>query len=52
MRTLYEARFARGHDIQSAVRETSLAILAELRANGERADPRRWAGFIASGDWR
>jgi CHAT domain-containing protein/tetratricopeptide (TPR) repeat protein len=49
---LYRARLIEGKRTDEAVRDASLALLAELRREGASAHPFRWAAFVASGDWR
>jgi CHAT domain-containing protein len=52
MRTLYEARFTKGHGTADAAREASLRLLRERRQRGETTHPFYWAGFVAAGEWR
>jgi CHAT domain-containing protein len=52
METLYEARFRRGMTSAEAVRAATVAVLERLRREGRATHPFRWAGLVASGDWR
>jgi CHAT domain-containing protein/tetratricopeptide (TPR) repeat protein len=52
MRELYRARLDQGLSTSDAVREASLAVLRELRKNGEATHPFLWGAFVAAGDWR
>jgi CHAT domain-containing protein len=52
MRELYRARLERRLSTSDAVREASLAVLRELRKNGESTHPFLWGAFVAAGDWR
>jgi CHAT domain-containing protein len=52
MTTLYEGRLMRKLGTAEAVREASLAVLRQRRANGLGAHPFYWAAFVAAGDWR
>jgi CHAT domain-containing protein/tetratricopeptide (TPR) repeat protein len=52
MKSLYEARFAKGLDTAAAARAASLAELRQRRAAGQSTHPAFWAAFIAAGDWR
>jgi CHAT domain-containing protein/tetratricopeptide (TPR) repeat protein len=52
MEALYRARFVDRRSTAEAVRAASLAVLSKLRAEGEEPLPRRWASFVAVGDWR
>ncbi|HET9232695.1 MAG TPA: CHAT domain-containing protein, partial [Candidatus Eisenbacteria bacterium] len=51
MRSLYEARWIGGRDTAEAVRDASLQVLRELRAQKRSTHPWYWASFVASGDW-
>jgi CHAT domain-containing protein/Tfp pilus assembly protein PilF len=51
MKALYEARLSRGLGTAEAVREASLAMLAQARRSGS-SHPFTWASFVATGDWR
>jgi CHAT domain-containing protein len=51
MSALYEARL-RGHAATAdAVRQASLAVLRERRAQARSTHPYYWAAFVAAGDW-
>jgi CHAT domain-containing protein len=52
MKSLYEARFAKGLDTAAAVRAASLTELRRRRAAGQSTHPAFWAAFVAAGDWR
>jgi CHAT domain-containing protein len=52
MRSLYEGRLQRGLSTADAVRDATLAILRDRRANGQSTSPFYWAGFVAAGQWR
>jgi CHAT domain-containing protein len=52
MEALYRARLDRGLSTAEAVRAASLEVLGDLRRTGEEPLPRRWASFVAVGDWR
>ena len=52
MKALYEARLEQGLDTAESVREASLQVLEERRANGESTHPFYWGAFVAAGDWR
>jgi tetratricopeptide (TPR) repeat protein/CHAT domain-containing protein len=52
MKSLYEARFAKGLDTAAAARAASLEELRRRRAAGQSTHPAFWAAFIAAGDWR
>jgi CHAT domain-containing protein len=49
---LYRARWVRGVDTMSAMREATLELLSERRAAGRSTHPYYWASFVAAGDWR
>lgn len=51
MRELYEARWNRGMKTAEAVREASLRVLRERRAQARSTHPWTWASFVAAGDW-
>jgi len=51
MRNLYEARLSGSRNTAEAVREASLRVLRELRAQKRSTHPWYWASFVASGDW-
>ena len=51
MSALYEARL-KGHAATAdAVRQASLAVLRERRAQARSTHPYYWAAFVAAGDW-
>jgi CHAT domain-containing protein/Tfp pilus assembly protein PilF len=50
MRRLYDSRL-RGRATVEAVRDASLALLAERRAAGVSTHPAFWGTFVAAGDW-
>ena len=52
MRALYEGRFQRRLSTAEAVREASLTLLRERRAQGLSTHPFYWGAFVAAGDWR
>lgn len=52
MRSLYEGRLVRRLNTARAVRDASIAVLADRRAKGLSAHPFYWAGFVAAGSWR
>ena len=52
MEALYRARFEEGRSTAEAMRAAELDVLARLRRDGEEPLPRRWASFVAVGDWR
>lgn len=52
MEALYRARLGDHLDTADAVRQASLTLIRERRANGQSAHPFYWAGFVAAGDWR
>ena len=52
MDRLYRGRWYEGISTARAVRQASLAVLAERRAAGLSDHPYYWAGFQAAGDWR
>lgn len=52
MARLYESRLTEQLSTADSVREASLAVLRQRRANGLSPHPFYWAAFVASGDWR
>ena len=52
MEVIYPARFEKGLSTAEAVRAACVERLARLRREGEAPFPRRWASFVAVGDWR
>jgi CHAT domain-containing protein/tetratricopeptide (TPR) repeat protein len=52
MRSLYEGRLVRHLSTTRAVRDASIAVLADRRKKGLSAHPFYWAGFVAAGSWR
>jgi len=52
MRTLYEGRLGRSLSTIRAVRDASVALLADRRAKKQSTHPFHWAAFVAAGDWR
>ena len=52
MRALYEGRLAARQSTADAVRNASLTVLRQRRAEGLSTHPFFWAGFVAAGDWR
>jgi len=52
MKALYEGRFVRGLGTAEAMRQASLAVLAERRGKGASTHPFYWGAFVAVGDWR
>ena len=52
MRSLYEGRLVRHLSTSRAVRDASIAVLADRRAKRLSAHPFYWAGFVAAGSWR
>ena len=52
MRSLYEGRLLRQLDTADAVKQASLAVLAQRRAAHQSTHPFYWAAFVAAGDWR
>ena len=51
MRRLYEARWNGRMDTAESVREASLRVLRERRAQARDTHPWSWASFVATGDW-
>lgn len=51
MDVLYTSRLAGAPSLQ-AVRQASLAVLRERRAEGRSTHPYHWGAFISAGDWR
>jgi CHAT domain-containing protein/tetratricopeptide (TPR) repeat protein len=51
MRHLYEARWKRNLGTDESIREASLTVLRERRAQARSTDPWSWASFVAAGDW-
>jgi CHAT domain-containing protein len=49
---LYESRFHRKRSTPEAVRDATLAVLRDRRAQGLGSHPFYWAGFVATGDWK
>ncbi len=52
MKRLYEARLVKHLSTAEAVRDASLELLRERRANGESTHPFYWGAFVAAGNWR
>ena len=52
MEALYSGRIRRQLDTADAVKQASLTVLRQRRANGQTTNPFYWAGFVAAGDWR
>lgn len=52
MRALYEGRLGAHQSTADAVRNASLTVLRQRRADGVSTHPFFWAGFVAAGDWR
>ncbi len=52
MNAFYTACVTQGLDPIRSVRQASLSVLNERRAEGKDAHPFYWGAFIASGDWR
>jgi CHAT domain-containing protein len=52
MEALYWARLRGRLDTAAAVRQASLTVIRERRANGQSTHPFYWASFVAAGDWR
>ena len=52
MEALYRARLERGLGTAEAVRAACVEVIRRARDAKEEALPRRWASFIAVGDWR
>ena len=52
MTALYRNRFLRSLGTAESVREASLELLSERRANDLSTHPFFWAGFVAAGDWK
>jgi CHAT domain-containing protein len=52
MRALYEARFRKRFSTAESVRDASVRVLHDRRAQGQSTHPFYWAGFVAAGDWR
>jgi tetratricopeptide (TPR) repeat protein len=52
MRTLYEARFARGLGTTEAMHAAAHQMLQQRREASQNTHPFYWAGFVATGDWR
>jgi hypothetical protein len=52
MEELYRQRITARVDTASALRATSLELLARRRAEQTGLHPARWCGFTAAGDWR
>jgi CHAT domain-containing protein/Tfp pilus assembly protein PilF len=52
MTRLYEGRLKRRLDTAEAVREATLSVLEERRAQALSTHPFYWAAFVAAGDWR
>jgi CHAT domain-containing protein len=52
MAALYRARFEQGRSTAQAVRDASVAVRALLVKEDQEPIPRRWASFVAVGDWR
>ncbi len=51
MQALYAERAA-GRSTAEAVRDASLALVADARRQGRGAHPYFWGAFVAAGDWR
>ena len=51
MRRLYEARWNGRMDTAESVREASLRVLRERRAQARDTHPWSWVSFVATGDW-
>jgi len=51
MTELYRARLIKKLDTADAVRDASLYVLRERRAQARSTLPFYWAGFVASGYW-
>ncbi len=52
MRALYKARLENQASTADAMRQASVAVLAERRTARSSTHPFYWAGFVAAGDWR
>jgi CHAT domain-containing protein len=52
MNRLYEGRLKRRLGTAEAVREASVGVLEERRAQALSTHPFYWAAFVAAGDWR
>jgi CHAT domain-containing protein/tetratricopeptide (TPR) repeat protein len=52
MRRLYDARLGERLDTAEAVKQASLRVLRQRRAEGLDTVPFYWAPFVAAGDWR
>ena len=51
MEAFYSASFTQHLDTPAAVRQASLRILADRRADGSSGHPLAWAAFVATGGW-
>ena len=52
MEALYRARLGDHADTPDAVRQASLTLIRERKAQGLSTHPFYWAAFVAAGDWR
>jgi CHAT domain-containing protein len=52
MAALYRGRFFDKLSTASAVRQASLEMLRQRRAQGRGGHPFHWGAFVAAGDWR
>jgi CHAT domain-containing protein len=52
MKVVYEEKFGRNVTTAEAVRESSLRLLRQQRAEGRQPHPSDWGCFVAAGDWR
>jgi len=52
MIALYQARLGNHLDTPDAVRQASLALIRDRKAQGLSTHPFYWAAFVAAGDWR
>jgi len=52
MKALYDGRLMKRLGTADAVREASLGLLHQRRAQGLTTHPFYWGGFVATGDWR
>ena len=52
MEALYQARLGGHLDTPDAMRQASLALIRQRKAQGLSTHPFYWAAFVAAGDWR
>jgi CHAT domain-containing protein len=49
---LYQGRLQKRLSTADAMRQASLSVLQNRRANDQSTHPFYWAAFVAAGDWR